>query len=113
MNIATQYFLRTHTLRCRCCFRLKLARRRSGSNLICTSIHLALSRILYGREALGDEAYIDELAIQVDNASSENKNSVLIGYLASLVGRKVVGRVEVNFMPVDHTHVLIDQCIRR
>ena len=74
---------------------------------------MALSRILYGREALGDVAYIDELAIQVDNASSEKKNSVLIGYLASLVGRKVVGRVEVNFMPVGHTHVLADQCISR
>jgi hypothetical protein len=39
----------------------------------------------------------------------ENKNHVLVGYLASLVGRGVVGNVEIQFMPVGHTHILIDQ----
>ncbi|CAN0333815.1 unnamed protein product [Pylaiella littoralis] len=41
--------------------------------------------------------------------TGENKNYVLVGYLTSLVGRGVIGNVEIQFMPIGHTHILIDQ----
>lgn len=80
---------------------------------MCTSIHLALTRLLENRVLEGDEAYIDELVLQVDNTTSENKNSVVLGYLASLVGRRIVGRAEVHFMIVGHTHLGLDQTFSR
>ncbi|CAM9751561.1 unnamed protein product, partial [Ascophyllum nodosum] len=48
----------------------------------------------------GGDAYIEELFLQVDNCVGENKNHILVGYLGSLVGRGIIGRVEINFMMV-------------
>lgn len=85
----------------------------TGSNLICTSIHKALTRLFDLHCKPGTQPYIEELFIQVDNCVGENKNHILIGYLGSLVGRGVVGRAEVDFMIVGHTHILIDQIFSR
>lgn len=81
----------------------------AGSNLVCTTIHLALSRLFETHAVAGTKPYIGTLVVQVDNCVGENKNHILIGYLASLVGRGVVGTVEVQFMPLGHTHILVDQ----
>lgn len=82
-----------------------------GSNLICTAIHRALTRLFETHR--DHDPYIEELFLQVDNCTGENKNHTLLGYLGSLVGRGVVGRVEMNFMMVGHTHILIDQVFSR
>lgn len=85
----------------------------AGSNLICTSIHRALSRLFQTHCVDGRDPYIDQLYVQVDNCIGENKNHIVLAYLGSLVGRGVVGRAEVNFMVVGHTHTLIDQVFSR
>ena len=51
--------------------------------------------------------------MQLDNCVGENKNGIVIGYLASLVGRGIIDEVEVLFMPVGHTHVRIDPVFSR
>lgn len=86
---------------------------RAGSNLICAAIHRALSRLFETHVADGEKAYIDELFCQVDNCVGENKNHILVGFMGSLVARGVVGRVEINFMLVGHTHIKIDQIFSR
>lgn len=85
----------------------------TGSNLICTSIHKALTRLVKNHGSGRKRPHIDELYVQVDNASGENKNNVLLSYLGSLVGRGAIGRVEVNFMPVGHTHIKLDSIFSR
>lgn len=81
----------------------------SGSNLVCTAVHLALTRLFDDHVVDGEKPYIGTLVVQVDNCVGENKNHILIGYLASLVGRGIIGNVQVQFMPIGHTHILIDQ----
>ncbi|CAM9457767.1 unnamed protein product, partial [Sphacelaria rigidula] len=84
-----------------------------GGNLICTAIHRALSRLFETHSVEENDPYISELYIQGDNCVGENTNHILLGYMGSLVGRGVVGRVEINFMTVGHTHILIDQVFSR
>ena len=85
-----------------------------GCNLARTAIHRALTRLLerHQRDFIGP-VRIEELAVQVDNCIVENKNNIFMAYLGSLVGRGIVGRLEVNFMIVGHTHVKIDQVFSR
>lgn len=85
----------------------------AGSNLICTCIHRALTRLIRERRRGSRAVYIDELAVQVDNCVGENKCHILVGYLGSLVGRGIVGRVVMNFMMVGHTHNRIEQVFSR
>ena len=47
--------------------------------------------------------------IQLDNCSDENKNWLLLQFLSMLVGMGKVKRFLVNFLPVGHTHIDIDQ----
>lgn len=84
----------------------------AGINLICTSIHRVLTRIFEAHVRDG-QAYIEELFLQVDNCVGESKNYTLISYLGSLVGRGVIGRVEINSMIVGHTHIKIDRVFSR
>ena len=47
--------------------------------------------------------------LQLDNCASENKAWVLPQFFSMLVGMGKVKRFEVNFLPVGHTHMDIDQ----
>lgn len=85
----------------------------AGCNLICTSLHLAFNRLFEKHVPAGKQPYIHHLTIQVDNCVSENKNHILLGYLGSLVGRGIIGSVSIQFMPVGHTHIKIDQAFSR
>ncbi|CAN0498596.1 unnamed protein product, partial [Ectocarpus sp. 12 AP-2014] len=84
-----------------------------GCNLICTSIHRILHRLFEMYVPVGKRPYIYRFTIQVDNCVSENKNHIVIGYLGSLVAQGIIGEVEVQFMPVGHTHIKIDQVFSR
>ncbi|CAN0102974.1 unnamed protein product, partial [Sphacelaria rigidula] len=55
----------------------------------------------------------DELYLQLDNCVGENKNHIVLGYLGCLVVRGKIGRVEINFMMVGYTHIIIDQVCSR
>ena len=74
-----------------------LHRSRPGSNIICTAIHYALTRILETHFNGDGDAYIEELFVQVNNCVGENKNHILVGYLGSLLGRGIICRVENQF----------------
>jgi len=47
--------------------------------------------------------------IQLDNCGGENKNWLLMQFLSMLVGMGKVKCIVVNFLPVGHTHIDIDQ----
>ena len=54
------------------------------------------------------------LYLQLDNCWRENKNNVLINWLASLVERGLFpGGIEVGFLPMGHTHNEVDQAASR
>jgi len=48
------------------------------------------------------------LLIQADNCGRENKNRVVVGFIAYLVQRHVFECVELHFLLVGHTHSIID-----
>ena len=85
----------------------------AGCNLICTALHKTFHRLFEEHVPEGEQPHIDHLTTQVDNCVSENKNNILLGYLGSLVGRGIIGSVTVQFMPVGHTHIKIDQAFSR
>ena len=53
------------------------------------------------------------LLLQMDNCFRENKNRYVIAYLSLLVHRGVFKTVQMNFLPVGHTHEDIDQVFSR
>jgi hypothetical protein len=53
------------------------------------------------------------LWIQLDNTCRDNKNRFVFGYIQSLVDMGLFREVEVNFLPVGHTHCDIDQLFSR
>jgi len=60
-----------------------------------------------------DKALPPVFYLQLDNASSTNKNNFLFVYLAWLVSRDLFQRIEVSFLPVGHTHEDVDQMFSR
>ena len=80
--------------------------------MVCTVVWLALSR-LYNLAGGPGPLYIDHLVLSVDNATGENKNNIMMSLFAMLVFWGVIGKVEVNFMQVGHTHNKIDQIFSR
>jgi hypothetical protein len=72
-----------------------------GSQLTCTIIANYLA-------TLGDVSQ-KRLFLQLDNCSGENKNWLVLQFLSMLVDMKIVKAIEVNFLPVGHTHIDIDQ----
>lgn len=81
----------------------------AGSNFICTSLHLTLTRLFDIHSPAGGKAYIHRLMLSVDNTVSENKNHILLGYFGSLIGRGIVSSAEILFIPVGHTHKRLDR----
>ncbi|KAK3107663.1 hypothetical protein FSP39_019447, partial [Pinctada imbricata] len=53
------------------------------------------------------------LYLQADNSAKDNKNFILIGFLASLVMRNVFRKVKLSFLMVGHTHEDVDQMFSR
>lgn len=85
----------------------------SGSNLVCTTIWRALHRLHARHCNPGTKLEIAHLHLQLDNCVGENKNNVVMAFLASLVDIGVVGKADANFMLVGHTHGEIDQVFSR
>jgi hypothetical protein len=50
-----------------------------------------------------------KLYLQMDNATSTNKNRYVFAYLSYLVQEGIFESIDVNFLPVGHTHEDIDQ----
>ena len=77
---------------------------KAGANLMLTVVWVTLLRM---RDYHG---YLpDELHLQLDSTSAENKNSTVISFCAWLVARGTVKRVRLFYLPVGHTHIIIDQ----
>ena len=55
------------------------------------------------------QPFLPVLYIQLDNATRENKNSTMFGYLSMLVDQGLFSKVKVNFLLVTHTHDHIDK----
>lgn len=72
------------------------------SNLTCTTIHRALTRLF--TEHRDHDSSIGELFLPVNKCTVENRNHTRLGYLGYLKGRRVAGRVDMNFMVMGHTH---------
>ena len=85
----------------------------AGGNPICTALLHTFNRLFEEHVPAGTQPFNDHVTCQVDNCGSENKTHILIGYLGSLVGRRIIGSVSVQFMPVGHTHIKIDQTFFR
>lgn len=88
-----------------------MARLFVGSNLICTTIHRALTRLF--AEHRDQDPCIGELLLQVDNCTMENMTHALLEYLESLMGCRVAGMVEIYFVEVGHVDIIIDQIVSR
>jgi hypothetical protein len=80
---------------------------RGGASQTCTILHMVLEeafRIL-------DKAKMKRPAhlwIQADNCGGDNKNHVVLGFCAMLVGRGAFKTVQLNHLMVGHTHEDID-----
>lgn len=72
-----------------------------GSQLTCTIISNYLA-------TLGDLSN-KTVFLQLDNCSGENKNWLLLQYLSTLVELGRVKAFQINYLPVGHTHIDIDQ----
>ena len=44
----------------------------------------------------------------MDNCERENKNKYVMAYLSYLIKCNIFDNIEMNFLPVDHTHIDID-----
>ena len=74
-----------------------------GANLTWTVIWLTLCDM---RDKFGFWPAV--LHITLDNTTGENKNATMIAMCAWLVSSGKVQQVRVLFLPVGHTHILID-----
>ena len=80
----------------------------SGVNLVIEVLHQNLSNI-YFNQCPEKSRLPRTLMLQLDNAPSQNKNNYMMAYLTLLVHWHVFDTIEVNFLPVGHTHEDIDQ----
>lgn len=61
----------------------------------------------------GKTFHIKLLHVQLDNCVGENKNNIVMAFLGGLIASGVIGRAEVHFLMVGHTHIKIDQVFSR
>jgi len=73
----------------------------TGSQLLITILSCYFSKI----ENLSEKTVF----LQLDNCTGENKNWLLLQYCSMLVEMGKVKEIQVNFLPVGHTHIDIDQ----
>lgn len=74
-----------------------------GANLICTVLLLALAAHVALGRPLGRD-----LHLQLDNTVAENKNRIVLGFVASLVAHGIFDTATIFFMPVGHTYNDLD-----
>jgi hypothetical protein len=72
-----------------------------GANMTCS---ILLKSISYGFERFGAEQRPVFLHLQMDNTSGENKNHTTLRFLAWLIFKGVFKEIELQFLPVKHTH---------
>ena len=82
---------------------------KAGADLTITIVHLAVLAALVDRGGVLPQ----ELHLQLDNTSGDNKNEAMVLYAAWLVETGQVLRVRLFFLPKGHTHILIDQLFGR
>lgn len=70
-----------------------------GSNLVVSLFHDYLQKNSHGEEVM---------YIHADNCVGQNKNNILIGYLARRVANDKNKKIVLSFMPVGHTKFLCD-----
>jgi hypothetical protein len=75
-----------------------------GAQLTCTVLadHMA---------SLGDLSK-KTIFLQLDNCGGENKNWLVLQFLSTLVDLGRVKAFHINFLPVGHTHIDIDQVMQ-
>lgn len=66
-----------------------------GSNLICTSIHRALNRLFEEHVRDGEQPFIEQLTLQVDNCTGENVVPTVLNSL-SLLTRTMTTRAMIK-----------------
>ena len=81
-----------------------------GSNVTIEIIHKTLQKYLNDKPG---NKLPPTLWIQLDNTAKDNKNRYVFSYCHSLVDMGLFQEVEVNFLPVGHTHCDIDQLFSR
>ena len=79
----------------------------AGSNLTIETLH----RILLSLFRDGSRPIPPKLYLQLDNTSGQNKNSYVLAYLQFLA-QTLFQEVELNFLPVGHTHADVDQMFK-
>ena len=57
---------------------------------------------------LGVDLASHHIALQLDNAGSQNKNNIVLGFLSCLVQSGILSGATVNFLRTGHTHEDID-----
>ena len=82
---------------------------KAGADLTITIVHLAVQAALEQKGGVLPQ----ELHLQLDNTSGDNKNEAMVLYAAWLVETGQVLRVRLFFLPKGHTHILIDQLFGR
>jgi hypothetical protein len=75
-------------------------------NIVIHTLNSAIRKMQIDESKIRVEDRI--LYVQLDNASSENKNKYLFGYLGYLVEIGLLGEVRASFLPVGHTHEDVD-----
>ena len=82
---------------------------KAGADLTITIVHIAVLAALAERGGILPQ----ELHLQLDNTSGDNKNEAMVLYAAWLVQTGQALRVRLFFLPKGHTHILIDQLFGR
>ena len=82
-----------------------LPRYEGGSSLICTAL-LRVIQII--REQRGG-SLPPVLLLQADNCGRENKNQYMVAFLGWLIKAGYFREIRLSFLPVGHTHSIIDQ----
>jgi hypothetical protein len=82
-----------------------LPRYEGGSSLICT----VLLRVIQLIKTQRGGTLPPVLLIQADNCGRENKNQFVLAFLGWLLHKGYFQEIRLSFLPVGHTHAIIDQ----
>ena len=91
---------------------------------------MTIQTLVQALDAIGYDKLPPRLVLQMDNCGGENKNKFVIAFIGFLVKRKIfeqvlfylpcdcvflyqLMQVEINFLPVGHTHEDVDQFFSR
>ena len=83
------------------------------SNLTCTLLIDILVLVADLRAAQQRARLPPVLLLHMDNCGRENKNHTVLGLLALLIEKGVFVEIQINYLPVGHTHAKVDQRFSR